>query len=120
MTSRAPTTSKASGRTERKRHRHRPTGDGAKKVAIRCRHCDLRYNAIATDAICPKCKCPANRPLDMRSRYLCCLIPPVGFIRAALLWTGTPLAAMQALQSGVIGSAGYLVLWFVLSRLFMV
>ena len=117
MTSRAPTTTKASGRTERKSRHQKPAGP--RKMAIRCRHCDLRYSAVATDAICPKCKCPANRPLDMRSRYLFCLVPPVAFVRAALMWTGTPLAAIQALQSGIIGSAGYLVLWFVLSRLFM-
>lgn len=86
-------------------------------VAVRCRHCGLKYRAHPTKAQCPKCKCPANRPLPTKMLLLSGMVPPFSLIQAFLSRKEAPLAAFQALLSGIVGSSTYGLAYLIITRL---
>ena len=86
-------------------------------VAIRCRHCYLNYRANPLTAQCPKCKCPANRPLDTKNKILFTAVPPLGLFQAILLRKEAPLAAFQAFAFSTLGLVGLMGIYLLVTSL---
>ena len=75
--------------------------------SIKCRFCGNTFLAQPEEAVCKKCGCPANRPLNARWRAASLLVPPVGIANAAVMRPHSPLAAKQGLIFSGIGIIVY-------------
>lgn len=84
----------------------RPSYPSAVKGAkvIRCSYCRNTFYAVPRDAICPKCKFPANKPLSWANRLLCLMLFPFGLVRAIMLSSSRPYASSQALLFSILGA----------------
>ncbi len=88
----------------------------ANAVIIKCAGCQNIFRARPRDAVCLKCKRPANAPLPLPQKALSLVVFPWGLIQAARLRSSQPYAAGQAALLGIVGA----VVWtgvFVLGRL---
>lgn len=83
---------------------------------IKCHFCSNTFVARPREAVCPKCKRPANRPLSWLNKILCLIIFPWGFIKAALARASEPYAAMQAVLLGAVGALGWAAIYFLQFR----
>lgn len=90
---------------------------GGFQVAIRCRHCYLKYSANPWTARCPKCKCPANKPLKMKTQLLYAALPPYGLFQGLMLKKEAPLAGFQALGATLVGAAIYTAVYFAVAAM---
>ena len=83
---------------------------------INCSFCHNTFSAVPRDAVCQKCKRPANRPLSWFNRLLCLILFPVGLVQSALLRPSRPFASMQALLLSIVGAALWAALYFLVWR----
>ena len=81
-------------------------------MTIHCGFCNNTFHAAPREAICPKCKRPANRPLSFTNKILCAVLFPWGLIKALLLRASEPIAAMQAAICCVAGGGAWAALYF--------
>ena len=80
-------------------------------VTVVCRHCGLKYRANPQTAVCPKCQCRGNKPLDPKNLAIFAILPPWGLVRSLILTRSTPWAAMQGFLATAGGSAVYLAIY---------
>ena len=88
--------------------RSRSFGSSARKKGVRiinCQFCQNTFSAVPREAICMKCKRPANRPLSLKNALMCLILFPLGFIKAVILRASQPYAALQALLCSISGGA---------------
>lgn len=100
------------------RKRVRPASPAAVKGAttIKCGHCQNVFSAVPRDAVCLKCKRPANKPLFWPLILLSLLCFPAGLLTSVLLRRSQPYAASQALLISVVGAIAWVALYLLLSR----
>lgn len=101
--------SKASGP---KRPSESPSTKGA--TIIKCGYCQNIFSAVPRNAVCLKCKRPANAPLSLVNKIASLLCFPIGLIQFVLMRPSKPYAASQALLFSVVGA----VLWVAVYLLF--
>ena len=76
-------------------------------VTIQCGYCQNTFSAVPRDAVCLKCKRPANTPLSWPNRLLDLILFPLGLLQAILLRASRPYAAGQALLFSMLGAAAW-------------
>ena len=77
-------------------------------VVIACAGCQNTFRARPREAVCAKCKRPANRPLPIQHKALGLVFFPWGWIKAVMLRPSQPYAAMQAAAIGTVGALVWL------------
>ncbi len=96
-------TANASARSSKKRPSNSPSTKG--EATIKCGFCQNTFSAVPRNAVCPKCRRPANRPLPLVNKIVILLVFPIGLVQAALLRLSKPYAASQALLFSLLGAA---------------
>lgn len=84
-------------------------------LVIKCAGCDNVFRAHPREAVCLKCKRPANRPLPTLHKALGLVFFPWGWIKAVMLRASQPYAAIQAALWGTVGALIWAAL-YLLSR----
>ena len=79
---------------------------------IRCGFCQNTFFAVPRQAVCLKCKRPANKPLSLSNKLLSLILFPVGLLKALLMRSSQPYAASQALMLSILGAAAWAALYF--------
>ncbi len=85
-------------------------------VTITCGYCKNTFVAVPRDAVCLKCKRPANRPLSALDMLLSLLIFPYGLLKSVLIRPSYPYAARQALLISLVGAAVWAAVYFLILK----
>ncbi len=83
---------------------------------IKCGYCENVFSAVPRDAVCLKCKRPANAPLSLPNKLLSLLIFPIGLLMAILKRPSYPHAASQALLLSIAGAIACAAVYFLFLR----
>lgn len=96
-------TANFSARSGQKRPSDSPSTKGA--TTIKCGFCQNTFSAVPRNAVCLKCKRPANRPLSVTNKLVSFILFPIGLLKAVLMRSSQPYAASQALLFSIVGAA---------------
>ena len=83
---------------------------------IHCGHCQNIFSAVPRNAVCLKCKRPANQSLMWPLMLLCLACFPAGLLTSVLLRKSRPYAASQALLLSVAGALLWGAIYFLLLK----
>lgn len=96
----------------------RPSASNSVKGAIRikCGYCSNDFSAVPRNAVCLKCKRPANNPLAWPLMLLCLAVFPAGLLTSLIMRRSQPYAASQAMIFSIVGAVIWAALYFLVLR----
>ena len=83
---------------------------------IHCSYCNNIFSAVPRNAVCLKCKRPANKPLFWPLLLLSLACFPAGVATSLFLRKSRPYAASQALLISVVGAIAWGAIYFLLLK----